>query len=148
MDPEKRPKAKRDVSLPIWGREYQWWTDAVNRQLKARGIDQKDLAIVIKEGAPAVSNCIRRVKPVYRIIIAISRELDIPYPMQLAETEALAFHLMEQKRMFKSDRQVQQIKAGVTEIPTESQTQEVRSDDEGRKGKRKRRPTGRRVRVG
>lgn len=148
--PEEKPapRGKRDVSLPIWDAKYSWWTTAVRRTMKERGLENKDLAAKFDFADSEVSRAISRKKPLFSVVMAISYELGIPYPVLLPESEEEASHLALQRRLFKSERQLIQIKSGVTENSKESQSPEVPSEDEGRKGQRRRkRPSGR-VRVG
>jgi transcriptional regulator with XRE-family HTH domain len=119
---------KRRRTIPIFGDQFAWWPEAVKRQLEKKGIDQKTLAKNISATEPEVTKCVRRKNPVYELLIAISDELDIPYPVILPESEAEALRLATERRLFRRDLQLAQIQAGVPERTVEDQTPKVPSE--------------------
>lgn len=102
---------KRDVSLPIWDKRYAWWTEAVQRAKKNRGVEQTDLATRLGFDTGKISRAISRKKPLYDAVMAISRELEVPPPAILPESEDEAVHLVKQLRFFRSEREVERLKA-------------------------------------
>lgn len=137
---------RRRCTIPIWGDEYEWWTDAVRRQLDVKGLDQKQLADRLGLDAGAVSRCINRKKPLYEILIAISDELAVAYPVILPISEEQAIHLAKEKRLFKREKEVRGIKAGAAEKGAQDQPlgvvseHAVRSEEgkaKGRQGARR-----------
>lgn len=132
-------KKKRRRTIPIWGEEYEWWTDAVERQLDPKGMDQKDLAKALGVHPSVISRCVNRKSAVYEVVIAISDYLVISYPVILPTSEAEAAALSKAKRLFKRDVQAAQIKPGVPEISQEDQTPAVQPEHAVRSKKAKRR---------
>lgn len=116
-DSDGSPERRRRT-LPLWGEQFAWWTNAVKSRLATRGINQKQLAQAIGEDEGAVSRCITRHTAVYEILMAISDELEVPYPVILPESEAEAAHLTAQRRLLRSDAQLAMIKASSPTQPT------------------------------
>lgn len=141
-DPEGRPR-----TIPIFGEEYAWWTNAVKRQLTVVGMNQQELAEKLEVDPGMVSKCINRKVPTYDLLIAISDELKVAYPVILPESEGEAIRLAQEKRIYKREMEAEKIKAGVPETPAEDQTRDVVSEHavrsrkrEAKKGPRPRRP--------
>lgn len=122
-DPETRPR-----TVPIWGDEYDWWSLAVKRQLKAVGWTQEDLANSLGIHPSLVSRCITRKVPTYDLLLAISDELKVAYPVILPESEGEALRLAEEKRLYKREVEAKKIKAGVPEIAKKDQAPGVVSE--------------------
>lgn len=118
---------KRDSSLPIWDDAYEWWSEAARSKLKPRvpnGIDQKALAAKLGFSESEVSRALSRKKPLYRVVVAISDELEIPRPVLLPKSEAEARYLAVQRQMFldsaqaklnRTDDRIAQIGGSLTE---------------------------------
>lgn len=134
--PAPTHKEPRGRTVPISDERYAWWTNAVRRELGVRNWDQKDLAAEIGERPEPVSKCINRKVPTIDLLLAISDKLDIAYPVLLPESEHEAIELAKLRRLLKSELQLNQIKAGVVESPTESQSEPVTSENGVRKRKR------------
>lgn len=134
---------KRRRTIPLFGEEFQWWTDAVRARLVETGMNQKQLASAVGDNEGIVSRCIRREKPVYELLIAISDALELPYPVVLATSYDEALRLAAARRLYRRDRNIQEIKAGVGESSTERQTPALTSVD-GKPKKSARRPSRRR----
>jgi transcriptional regulator with XRE-family HTH domain len=141
----KKVEPERRRTVPIFDDQFDWWTQAVTRELGARRLKQKDLALKLGEATSAISRCINREKPIYELLIAISDELTIPYPVILPETEHEALRLAEHRRLLRSDLQLAEIRAGVGESSRESQTAPLPSEHAVRP---RRRPGRRRVSAG
>lgn len=119
---------KRGRTIPISGETFQWWTDAVKRQISALKLSQKALADELELPESAVSRCISRVQPVYETLLAISDRLGVAYPVILPESEDEALHLATQRRLIRRDIQVKQIVTGVSKTPKKGQTPAVVSE--------------------
>lgn len=107
---------KRRVSLPIWDDRYEWWSEAVRNKIRPRdpaGQDQKTMAHKLGYSPSEVSRAISREKPLYDIVIAISDELKLPYPVIFPESEEEALHLAMQRRLFRRDAQLEQVRPQV-----------------------------------
>lgn len=145
-DATDTPESRRK-SIPIHG----WWRDAVRREIELRKragtLTQKKLAAKIGTSEPQLTRAINLTQPVLEIVIAISDELELPYPVLLPETEEEALYLATQRRMFKSDRQVHDIATGVAETTQESQTPVVPSSHDGSRRKRRRSQHGKNPRL-
>lgn len=131
-DPDERPR-----TVPIFGDEYAWWTLAVRRQLKAAGINQEELADKLDVHPSLVSRCINRKVPTYDLLLAISDELKVAYPVILPTSEEEALALATEKRAFKRVVEAGKIKAGVPENLSEDQTGVVASEHAIRSSKQK-----------
>lgn len=118
----------RQVVLPIWEDRYDWWTKAVDRQLRAKSINQKQLAAELKRPESEVSRCINRKKPLYLTVIAISDYLTIAYPVILPETEDEALALAAEKRTLKRVAKARDVQAGVAGKAKEDQGGVVASE--------------------
>lgn len=116
-----------------------WWGLAVRREYKRLGIDQKELARRINADPPEVSRAISGQQPILEVVLAISDELKLPFPVLLPDSEAEANHLAMQRRLFKRDLQFEEITAGVAETPTESHTKVVPLENAIRERKQGRR---------
>jgi transcriptional regulator with XRE-family HTH domain len=136
---ETKPPATipRGRTIPIYGKEYEWWTQAVRRQLKVAGIDQVELAEKLGVAPSDVSRCINRKKPTYDLLLAISDELKVAYPVILPTSEEEALALATEKRAFKRVAEAEKIKAGVPENLSEDQTDRVASEHAIRSSKQK-----------
>lgn len=117
--------SKRKRTVPI----REWWTLAVRKKLKERGLEQLDLATKLGLHPSEVSRCISRKVPVLDFVIAISDELDIAYPVIIPDTEAEALHLAMQRRLIRRDLQLTEIKSGVGDSSSTDQGVEVRSEN-------------------
>lgn len=125
-DPETRLR-----TIPIYGPEFEWWSAAVKRELKAQGWKQKDLANALHAQESAVSRCIHRKAPTYELLLAISDALRIPYPVILPESEDEALYLAEQRRLKRRDIEARMIAAGVPSADGQRQPAAVTSQHEG-----------------
>lgn len=141
---EKEPTVPRRRTVPV----APWWIRCVLARMGERkkadpSFNQKALAIRIKEDTGAISRCLSGKKPpVYEVTIAISDELGLPYPALLPDSFEEAQHLAMQRRLFKSDRHLGEIAAGVANARQPSRTHAVTSDDGRAQPRRKTPSTG------
>jgi transcriptional regulator with XRE-family HTH domain len=133
-----QPETRRRT-IPIYGPEFDWWTQAVERRLNDRDMSKKELAEAIGAEPPEVTRCVLRQKPIYELLIAISDELGIPYPVILPQSEAEALKLATERRLFHSDMQALQVKAGVTERRGHGQPPPLQSEHAIRSRRQRRR---------
>ena len=119
---------KRGRTIPIGDDRFQWWTDAVKRQLALHKLNQKQLADELELPESAVSRCISRAKPVYETLLAISERLEVAFPVILPESEDEALYLATQRRLIRRDIQVKQIVTGVGKPSRKGQTPAVVSE--------------------
>lgn len=127
---EETPMRRR--TIPIFGPEFQWWTDAVRAKLVELDIEQTDLAAHIKAEPPEVSRCITRKKPVYELLLDISDALEIPYPVVLPTSLEEAMEVARQRRLVRRDAQIGQIAAGVGGIKGKRQIEPISYSDVSR----------------
>lgn len=133
--PGSADTARRGRTVPI----APWWRDAVKRELKKFFRSQLELAKAVHTDASSITRCLKHPNDAKSVItldlvVAISDALKLPYPVILPDTEDLAEHLAEQRRLYKSDLELSTIKAGVAENTKESQPPAVASKD-ARKGR-------------
>lgn len=126
------PEPGRRRTIPLFGSQFDWWTNAVLRRLDELDIDQKFLSEWIDAKPPEVSRCINRRKPVYELLLAISDALEIPYPVVLPESEEEAMEVARQRRLVRRDAQVAQIAAGVGNSSENRQIRAIQSSDVSR----------------
>lgn len=88
-------------------------------------------------------------KPVLEIVLAVSDELKLPYPVLLPETEELALKLAEQNRVWRRELKLVEIAAGVPGKTSESQTLDLSSEHANRSGskEKKQHKSGRKQRA-
>lgn len=136
----------RGHTMPIYGPEYSWWTEACERQLKVVGVNRKELAALLGVHPSLITRCINRETPTYELIIGISDHLKVAYPVLFPESEAEALALATEKRAHKRDVEVGKIKTGVPEIAKEDQAPGVLSEHAVRSRKEvpKKKPRARR----
>lgn len=122
---------RRRRTVPI----HDWWADAVRREMPKQSppLNQKLLAKKIGAAESEVSRALRPTdheqhKPVLEIVMAISDELKLPYPIIVPETEEIALHLATQHRLVRRDVKIGEIKPGVARSTKESQTRSVVSE--------------------
>lgn len=123
-----KKSTRRRHPIPLYDERYAWWTAAVERQLDAIGINQKQLAKAIDESESDVSRCINRKRTTYELLIIISDYLKIAYPVVLPESEEQALEIAKAKRLYKRVAEASEIKAGVPETSKEDQTVPVVSE--------------------
>ena len=145
---EKREPRGRTVPIAAW------WGALAKRKIKEHPtLDQKTLAAKLEIDEAQLTRALhdpshKDWKPVLEIVMAVSDELGIPYPMRIAETEEIALGLAEHHRLLRRDAQLKEIRPGVPKKTQESQTIEVQSKNGSgpRKPSRKKAPTGPRAR--
>lgn len=133
---DEDPKARRHP-IPLYDDRYEWWTDAVRRQLKVFGYNQKQLAADLDETESDVSRCINRETPTFELLIKISDFLKIAYPVVLLESEEQAVEVAKEKRLQKRVAKAGEIKAGVPETAEKDQTDALVSEHAVRSRKAK-----------
>jgi len=128
---DKQGKYRKTVPIAAW------WPTRVRARLKELGKNQKQFAAELEIGESELTRVLSREVPVLDIIIKISDKLTIAYPVILPDTEPEALHLAQQRRLYRRSAQIDEIAAGVTETPTESQTASITSEHVFRSGERK-----------
>lgn len=124
---DEDPKTRRHP-IPLYDDRYDWWTQAVRRQLGVVGIDQRRLALELGATEAAVSRCINRDTPTYELLIQISDFLKVAYPVVLPESEEQAIEIAKEKRLSKRVAKAGEIKAGVPETAKKDQTERLVSE--------------------
>jgi hypothetical protein len=102
----------RRRTIPLWGKQYDWWPEAVRKRIAELRIDQKMLAEWIDADPPEVNKCITRKVPVYDLLLDISDALDLPYPVVLPESYEEALIVARERRLARRMTQADDVKAG------------------------------------
>lgn len=129
-DPSEQDRRGRTVPV------YEWWPAAVKRELKARGMTQRHLALHFDVPDSTITRLLSLETPTLGLLIAVSDLLKLPYPVMLPETEAIALDLAKQHRLLKRDVQIDEIAAGVTGKSVDSQPVAVQPEHGIRQRKR------------